>query len=365
MKGTLVIGKVAGIKIQVHWSFTLLLVWVVFTNSKAGGDYASGLFNVVLVLVLFLCVILHELGHALMARRFKIQTRSITLLPIGGVAALEKIPEKPSSELAVALAGPVVNLIIVLLLSFFLPLQSYSNVAPEEWELILTTPSWTALWSYLFIANSILLAFNLIPAFPMDGGRVLRALLAFRFSRAQATEIASRLGQSVAFLFLLLGLFSNPFLVLVAVFVYFGAYAENQMVQQQYRLQGHLVRDALITNFSSIPRDASLKTAISLILSGTEKDFMITEQGRLCGLLLNSDIVRHAGQQDTPIAEIMETEFATVSPQTPLTEAFQIMNKQGVKFLPVLEKDQLIGAISSENIGEFLLFREKFKAFVK
>ncbi|MFM1877416.1 MAG: hypothetical protein RLZZ241_282 [Bacteroidota bacterium] len=258
MKGSLVLGKVAGIKIQVHWSFTLLLAWVAISNIKAGGNYASGLFNIASVLVLFLCVTLHELGHALMARRFAIHTKSITLLPIGGVAALEKLPEKPGAELAVALAGPAVNFLILLLLLPFASLKPLTSLNTSSLETWLTTPSWDTFLIYLLFANGALLVFNLIPAFPMDGGRVLRALLGFRFSRAQATEIASRLGQTIAFLFLLLGLFFNPFLVLIAVFVYFGAYTENQMVQKEGQLMGYTVRDALLTQFTSIPQNSAL-----------------------------------------------------------------------------------------------------------
>ncbi len=357
MKGSLVLGKVAGIKIQVHWTFTLLLLWVLFSTLRQGGDRYSALFSIGLVLVLFLCVVLHELGHALMARRFDITTRSITLLPIGGVAALEKMPEKPKEELAVALAGPAVNVVIALLLLLALPLGRYSGFSPEQWEAFLNQPSWASFLIYLLLANSMLVAFNLIPAFPMDGGRVLRALLGFRYSRARATEIAARLGQAVSFIFLLLGLFFNPFLVIIAIFVYFGAFAENQMVQQEDRLRGHTVKEALLTQISLLPCEATLQEAIDLILKGTEKDFLVVKEGAVCGILLNADILRHAARPETPVSELMRTSFRSVDPEAGLTETVQLMSQVRQKFLPVMKGGNLLGAISSENISEFILLR--------
>lgn len=357
MKGSLVLGKIAGIKIQVHWSFTLLLIWVMISNLKAGGDYPSALFSVGLVLVLFCCVILHELGHALMAKRFKIGTKSITLLPIGGVAALEKMPEKPGEELAVALAGPAVNIIIVFLLLLAIPLGMYSDYSPQDWEVLLSQPSWTSLLLYLLLANSMLVFFNMIPAFPMDGGRVLRALLGYRFSRAKATQIASRLGQAVAFLFLILGLFSNPFLVIIAIFVYFGAYAENQMVQQEDQLRGYTAKDALLTEIHTLTKAEPLSVAIDHILHGTEKDFLVVENSKVCGVLLNTDIVRNASKPDTPVFELMRTGYPEVTPESDLMETFNLMHQSGMKFLPVIRDACVLGAISSENIGEFILLR--------
>ena len=173
MKGSLVLGKVSSIEIRVHWTFSLLLIWVLFSTLKQGGDTAMAIFNTALVLVLFFCVVLHELGHSRMAKRFGIQTRSITLLPIGGVASLERMPEKPNEELAVALAGPAVNVLIALLLLLVVPLGTYQAFTADEWEQFFASPSLDTFLVYLLMANVLLVLFNLIPAFPMDGGRVL------------------------------------------------------------------------------------------------------------------------------------------------------------------------------------------------
>ena len=357
MKGSLVLGTVGGIKIVIHWTFTLLLAWVVFSTLKQGGNTAMAIFNIVLVLVLFFCVVLHEFGHARMARRFGIDTRSITLLPIGGVAALEKMPEKPREELAVALAGPAVNVLISLLLLLVVPIRKYSGFTEEQWEQFFTNPSLDTFLVYLLMANILLVVFNLIPAFPMDGGRVLRAILGFSYNRAKATEIAARLGQGVSLLFLMLGLLFNPFLVIIAIFVFFGAYAENKMVQQDHQLQGHVVREALLTDITLLHPEDVLKKAIDTILKGTEKDFIVTWDHGVAGILSNKTILKHAGHPDKTVQELMATRFMTVGPNTGLQEAIQLMSQHQVTFLPVLDKERLIGAISRENISEFILLK--------
>jgi Zn-dependent protease len=357
MKGSLVLGKVSSIEIRVHWTFSLLLIWVLFSTLKQGGDAAMAIFNTALVLVLFFCVVLHELGHSRMARRFGIQTRSITLLPIGGVASLERMPEKPNEELAVALAGPAVNVLIALLLLLVVPLGTYQAFTADEWEQFFASPSMDTFLVYLLMANVLLVLFNLIPAFPMDGGRVLRALLGFSFNRAKATDIAARLGQAVSFIFLILGLFFNPFLVIIAIFVFFGAYTENKMVQQDYQLRGHLIREALLTDITILHPADPLKKAIETILKGTEKDFIVALEGKVVGLLLNKVILENASRPERPIEDLMVTEYPVLEPDSGLKEAIHLMASHQQKFIPVLQGETLVGAISSENISEFILLK--------
>jgi Zn-dependent protease len=357
MKGSLILGRLGGIEIKVHWTFSLLLIWVLFSTFQQGGNTAMALFNTVLVLVLFFCVVLHELGHSRMARRFGIQTRSITLLPIGGVASLERMPEKPNEELAVALAGPAVNVLIALLLLLVVPLGTYRAFTAEQWEQFFTTPSLDAFLVYLLMANILLVVFNLIPAFPMDGGRVLRALLGFSFNRAKATDIAARLGQAVSFIFLILGLFFNPFLVIIAIFVFFGAYTENKMVQQDYQLRGHLIREALLTDITILHPMDPLQKAVDTILKGTEKDFIVSRDGQVVGILPNKVILEHARQPERPIEELMVREYPTLEPGSGLKDAIHLMASHQCKFLPVLDGETLVGAISSENISEFILLK--------
>ncbi len=358
MKGALSLGKVAGIKIEVHWTFTLLLIWVVYLDMRRGGDLNSALMNVSLILFLFLCVVLHELGHALTARKFNIGTKKITLLPIGGVASLEKMPEKPQQELLVALAGPAVNVVIALLLLLIVPLKTYLGMDAENLQQLLTAPSINTLLFYLLIANIMLVAFNLIPAFPMDGGRVLRALLAFRMSRAKATDIAATLGQTLAVIFFVMGLFFNPFLVLIALFIFIGAYGENQMVKQTTLLEGHLVRDAMLTQITTVSPDNTMTQIIDLLLASTEKDFVVVDNGKIAGVLFHKEIISRSKNRALLVRDFMRTGFHVMLEEGPLKEFFDLAAREKQRFFPVINSSgELKGAIDMTNVSEFLLLK--------
>ncbi|MCX2720763.1 site-2 protease family protein [Lentiprolixibacter aurantiacus] len=358
MKGVLHLGKVAGIKIEVHWTFTLLLIWVVYLDIRRGGDLNSALMNVSLILFLFLCVVLHELGHALTARKFNIGTRKITLLPIGGVASLEKMPEKPRQELLVALAGPAVNVVIALLLLLVVPLGTYLSMEADKLETLLTTPNFSTLLFYLLIANIMLVAFNMIPAFPMDGGRVLRALLAFKMNRARATEIAATLGQTLAVVFFILGLFFNPFLVLIALFIFIGAYGENQMVKQTTLLEGHLVKDAMLTQITTVSPDYTMEQIIDLLLASTEKDFVVVENNQIAGTIYHKEIINRSKDRKLLVRDFMNTGFYAMKEDGRLTEFFEVAARQKQRFFPVIDQaGALVGAIDMTNVSEFLLIK--------
>ena len=363
MKGVLKLGKIAGIRLEVHWTFTLLLIWIVFLDIQRGGTTYSALMNIVLILLLFFCVILHELGHALTAKRFNINTKKITLLPIGGVASLEKMPEKPGQELIVALAGPAVNVIIAILLFLIVPMKSYFGLDADSLGQLLEAPRLETLLFYLFIANVMLVVFNLIPAFPMDGGRVLRALLAFTMDRARATEIAAGLGQALAVIFFMLGLFFNPFLILIALFIFLAAYSENQMVKQKSLVEGHFVREALLTNITVLHPDHSLEDVFAIILSGTEKDFVVTENEDIVGVLNHKEIIKNAKNGSIKVRSIMNTKFSCMNATDELREFFNLINKEKQRFFPVTDNtNKLIGAIDAYNVSEFLMLKTNFIA---
>lgn len=358
MKGVLHLGRVAGIKIEVHWTFSLLLIWVVYLDIRRGGDLNSALMNIALILFLFLCVVLHELGHALTARKFNIGTKKITLLPIGGVASLEKMPEKPQQELLVALAGPAVNVVIAMLLLIVVPLRTYLSMDAENLESLLTALNFNTLLFYLLIANIMLVVFNLIPAFPMDGGRVLRALLAFKMSRAKATEIAATLGQTLAVVFFILGLFFNPFLVLIALFIFIGAYGENQMVKQTTLLEGHLVRDAMLTQITTVTPTNTMAQIIDLLLASTEKDFVVVEEGRIVGTLIHKEIINRSKDRNLLVRDFMNTRFYIMREEGPLSEFFELAARENQRFFPVIDhSENLVGAIDMTNVSEFLLIK--------
>lgn len=360
MKGSINLIKISGIKIKVHWTFLFIIVWVVFLEINKGGDLKSVLFNIALVLVVFLCVVLHELGHAMTAQHFGIKTRKITLLPIGGIASLEKIPEEPKQELLVTVAGPLINIVIALILYFVIPVQKI--LANNFLDIIenLNELSLTNFLFYIFMVNIMLVIFNLIPAFPMDGGRVLRALLAMKLGRVKATQIAANIGQTIAVVFLLLGMLFNPFLILIALFVFVGAYGENKMVQQLELIKGHTVNEAMLTNITLLNTEDTISRVIDLILTGTEKDFIVVQDDKPLGILLNADIIKNSNNRDLLVSEIMKTSFKEIKINDKLSNVLSLAELQKGYFFPVLDKNKrLVGAIDMANINEFILFQSK------
>jgi len=359
MKGSLLLGKVAGIKVQVHWSFLLLIGWIVFVGLISGMSTRGTVWNIIFVLVLFICVVLHELGHALTAKRFDVQTQKITLLPIGGVASLEEMPEEPKQELLITLAGPAVNLLIALLLYIFIPFDFFRNLDQQQIQEFFSEISPRNFLFLLFYANIILAAFNFIPAFPMDGGRILRALLAMRMGRVQATQIAARLGQFVAFLFFFLGLFYNPFLALIGVFIFFGAQGENILIQQLSILRGHQVRDAMMTNITILNPEDSLENVVDTIIAGTERDFVVTDGNRAVGIVYNSDLMQSLRSRTNgmQVKDIMIKDFDSVSAHDDLADIYRKVHSAKKTFFPVVDGGRLLGAIDMTNINEFMIFK--------
>src|SRR6266540_3656065 len=291
------IFRIAGIQLRIHVTFVLLIAWLAFGYYAQGGTPAAAE-GVIFVLLLFLCVVLHEFGHALAAKSFGINTPDITLLPIGGVARLERMPEEPKQELVIAVAGPAVNVVIAL--GLFVAGGSFNNPfvnpgAPERVGLV----------SQLLIINVLLVAFNLLPAFPMDGGRVLRALLATRMEYTQATQVAAQVGQGMAFLFGLAGLFYDPFLLFIALFVWMGASEEAAMVQMRSSLGGIPVQRVMLTDFRKLTADDTLATAVNHILAGWQQDFPVVFGDSVLGILTREDLIRTVAQQgsNAPVRE--------------------------------------------------------------
>lgn len=359
MNRSLNLGSVSGIQIKVHWTFLLLIAWVAILEVIRGGGLNNIFWGILFILVLFGCVVLHELGHALTAKKYDINTEKITLLPIGGVASLESMPENPVEELLVALAGPAVNVVIAFLLYLVVPVESYLSQDPEVLRESLKTIDAGNFFFYLLSANIILVLFNLIPAFPMDGGRVLRAVLSMKLDRVRATQVASMLGRMVAFFLFLFGLFYNPILVLIAIFVYFGAHGENVMVQQLTLLRDHKVKDAMMTDITTLSPDDTLEHVIDVVLAGAERDFVVTSNGNIEGVLFQSDM-REAIEKkktDMQVKEMMHKDFETMVYDEDLTEIYRKIRSTKEQFFPVLKNGQLAGAIDMSNISEFMTFR--------
>lgn len=351
------IGEYAGIAVYVHATFLLLVGWIALLHWLQLGTLQAVVRGVVFILLLFVCVLLHEFGHALAARRYGIRTRDITLLPIGGVARLERMPDKPVQELWVALAGPVVNIAIFAVL--YLILQTQSWVLRTERELVQGS-----LWARLMTVNLFLAAFNLLPAFPMDGGRVLRALLAMRMDYVQATNIAAALGQGMAFLFGFLGLFLNPFLLFIALFVWIGAAQEASMVQIRAALGGIPVQQAMLTDFRTIQPDDPLRRVVELVLSGWQQDFPVLENNRVVGVLTRNDLVNALAMhgEDRLVREVMQTQFEVVDASEMLESVLPRLQACACHSMPVLRNGELVGVLTMDNVGEFMLIRSALAA---
>jgi stage IV sporulation protein FB len=354
MRWTLHIARIAGIEVKMHVTFLLLLAFYGFSFYAQGGMSAA-VQGVVFISLVFFCVLLHEFGHALAARRYGIHTPDITLLPIGGLARLDRMPDKPGEELVVAIAGPLVNVGIALLLSPFVSLSSLTN--PEVLERFAT-----GLPTKLFVANCVLVIFNMIPAFPMDGGRVLRALLAMRLDYTQATNVAATIGQTLAFTGGLMGLLSrNPLLVLVAVFVFFGAQSEAAHAQMRFMTTGLRVRDAMVTRFEALARDATLHQAVQAVLNTSQHDFPVVDGGgSVCGVLTRDDLVRALREtgSETPVQDVMRTNVPSLNEMMFFDRAYQVLQEADCPALPVLNQNgRLIGLFTPENVGELMLFQ--------
>lgn len=352
MKRSLKIGSVAGIGIFLHWTFLLLIAAIFafyYVQSQSIGAAAAGMG---LILAVFVCVVLHELGHALTARRFGVGTRSITLYPIGGLARLERIPSEPMKEFWIAIGGPAVNLVIAVFLAAVLLVRD-GSFNPG----VLGSPGSHVVASLMWI-NLALTGFNLLPAFPMDGGRVLRALLALTQDYAQATQTAANVGQAMAILFGLVGLVSfNPILLFIALFVYVGAQQESRQAVFRAFTEGTPVRQAMVTRFTTLTVDDTLDDAVDELLAGTDHDFPVVEDGRIVGLIRRKQLIEALStyERDTPVREVAERRFFTTAPGAPLDEVFQQMNAENCTTVPVEENGRLVGLLTLENVGELIM----------
>lgn len=356
MKWSLDLGRIGGIRLMVHWTFIILIGWIFLTHYQMGHTTQQALMAVVFILSLFVCVTLHELGHALTARQFKIITRTITILPIGGLAQMEKLPEKPIQELWVAIAGPLVNVVIAILLFAFL---SFSNSLPSTIDMEHMQLDGSAFWFNLFLANIILAVFNLIPAFPMDGGRVLRALLAFKFERAKATRIAASIGQFLAMLFVFFGFFYNIWLVFIGIFIYLGAGAEASHESTKSTLAGHTVKDVLMTQYTSLLPGDTLGRVVQLLLDGQEQEFLVQENDRVEGVITRNELIKGLAEYGklSPVSNVMIKDYITLNIDMSLQAAYQKLITKRCSMAPVLDKGQVVGIVDRENINELIMVK--------
>jgi Zn-dependent protease/CBS domain-containing protein len=347
------IGRIAGIGIYMHVTFLILLGWVAARHYLLRYNIGDALSGLGFILALFAIVVLHELGHALTARRFGIRTRDITLLPIGGVARLERMPDDPKQELLVALAGPAVNVALAVL-CFVILLAQHGVALVGDWDVVGGNFFRKLLW-----VNVGLAVFNLLPAFPMDGGRVLRALLAIRMDYVRATHIAANIGQAMALLFGFVGLFSNPFLVFIALFVWMGATQEASMIEMKSVLGGVPVHRVMITDFRTLVPNDPLGRAVDLVLTGSQQDFPVVDNGEVAGVLTRGDLLAGLakGGQTATVGEFMQHNVCTARSTDLAERVFARLQEGQCRTLPVIDNGELVGIVTLENVGEFMMIQ--------
>ncbi len=349
------LGRIAGIPVFVHWTFLILLAWLVYGHWSNGDSLAATMRGVGTVLAIFGCVVLHELGHALAARRYGVPTADITLLPIGGVARLQRIPEHPVEELVVAVAGPLVNVAIVVVL-LAIGVRWPGTMTEGNPHFLVSNQFLTNLLTF----NAFMVPFNLLPAFPMDGGRILRALLALRLDYARATRIAATVGQFMAIGFGFYGLTGgSPMLLLIALFVWVGAEGEARMVQERVTLRDIPVRAAMLTDYKILNPSSTLGQAAELLLAGAQQDFPVMGEGQPDRLLTRSSLMAALAQdgRDGLVGAASLRALGHVTADEPLAPALIRLREGGESCLEVVENGRPIGLLTAENIGELLMVR--------
>lgn len=388
MKWSWRIATVAGIGVYLHVTFLLLVAYVAFSQLSSGGS----LWDVAGILLflgsVFTIVVLHELGHALAARRYGIKTQDITLLPIGGVARLERIPEDPKQELVVAVAGPAVNVALAgMCIMGILLIAGATFVGGNLWggqhslavyfgqmppiRSMSDLPSvGVYVLGQLLFVNVVMIVFNMLPAFPMDGGRVLRAVLAMLTDRVRATRIAAQIGQTMAVLFAIVGLFGipgltgpNPFLMFIALFVWLSAGAEAAQVERRTMMGGVTARQAMVTRFQTVSPTETLNDVTLHIIRGFQQDFPVVSGDAVVGMLTRNELLKALVEhgREHHVSEVMHKTFERAEADEPLSKVFERLQTCACHSLPVLERGRLVGVIDMENVGEFIALRSAIR----
>lgn len=357
MKGSFKLGKVSGIGIFIHWTFSLLILFIIFMNYKSGQNATKIIWSVVFILCIFITVLLHELGHALAAKNYNIKTKDIILLPIGGLARLERLPEKPSEELIVAFAGPLVNITLAFITGIFITIPDTSEQLMAELSNGVNANNF---FLNFFLVNFWLALFNLIPAFPMDGGRILRALLSFKLKRHIATRISVRIGQLLAVGFIIFGFFASPVLVFIGIFEIIGAQVETDYTESKFILKGFKVHDVVMKQYPTIDANDTVKTAVELVLDSQNKNFLIIEEGIPVGTLNRDQIIMALSKKgdDEFIYNVMDRNLVYLDSDSLLEKVFGLIQLNKSRLILVMENNKVVGILDVENLMEFLLINE-------
>lgn len=357
MKWSSTIFRINDVTIKIHVSFLLLLGYQAWSWRNHG--YVGMLFGMGITLLLFACVMLHELGHALAAKSVGIPVREILLLPIGGIAYLSRRPRQPIHELWIAIAGPLVNVAIAVLLFPFVPTtdigSTLSVVALPAPDAI---PSWSVAISSLFVANIMLVLFNMLPAFPLDAGRVLRALMAMIISERQATTVATLIGQGVAVMIGIIGVLnSNIMLPLTAMLIFLRAGNEQSETQARTMLETHLVGDTYNRNAITLSPADRTSRVVDYILTSYQPDFAVLQGNQLLGIVTREDVLNAlaSNPRDIYVAEIMQRDVTKVAHTFTLDDVrTTISAANNGEVAAVFRGDEFLGLVSLTDIAEAL-----------
>jgi len=357
MRWSLELGKIFGIRFRIHWTFLLLLLFV-FVSAATQKGLVPALWAVLFICAVFVCVVIHELAHSLIGRRFGVQAKSITLLPIGGMASMEEIPEKPGQEIAIAIIGPFINLAIAGLL--YATLGTWTGISMPN--LFANSPQ--EFMAGLIGVNILLAVFNMIPAFPMDGGRVFRGILATRMEYLRATAVAVAVGHVISLFFVFYGIFFNWWLAIIGVFLYLGAEGEKQQVTLRQVLRDVPVSQAMATHFETLRPDEILSRSLEHVYHGCQEDFPVVGSGGLEGILTRTGLISSIHQQGVaiPVSQAMDRDFVSVAPGTPLDEVYRHLMSRQKTVAAVVDRDQLLGMLSLESIGRYFMIRSAVRS---
>lgn len=357
MRGSFKIMTIRGINISIHWTFLFLVGWIVLVNARLGNTVPELAWSLLFLAALFACITLHELGHALMASRYGIKAKNVVLLPVGGIASIEKFPSNPKQELMISSAGPAVSFLIALVLLPFI--GDYRPI----WEFkadVSITHGHDFLYN-LHIANVTLAVFNLIPAFPLDGGRILRALLGFKINYVRATTIAAYVGKVIAIAFIVLGIiFTNFFLPVIGIFILFSAGMEEYYLRLKSLVQGMKLREVLMYDYNSIQSNTPVKDAASVLMNNHSKYFVVMEGAQPIGAINRIEIIKAIAEKnyDELVGNLMHQELVYLDADQPVDSVLEKLAENDERVFPVMEADQFVGVINFSHIIEYLLIHK-------
>lgn len=366
MKNSIQVAKIYGIPLKLHWTFGLMILWVVFEGRRNGMEWENVGWFAFLIVGLFVCVVLHELGHAVAAKKFGVKVKDILISPIRGAARMDGLPDQSISETIIAAAGPLVNILIAGILGILgwaLGSLEFSNIGASK--AAFGDPD--NFLTLFFLINVMLVVFNLIPTFPLDGGRILRSLLSIKLGKLRATKITMYLSQIISVTIVVLAyyflpqkilLYFIPFFVLMAGFLFYMSTREYEMVKTEEILKNHVVAELIRSEFTSFQDSDNIAVAKQTLEVGEEKDFIVkNESGEIIGILAETAILENS-TQNSPSIQLIEKFISPIlevaQPSDSLFQFYKKLRRQEVRILPIFENEKLIGVLDVEQMNEFL-----------